>query len=1456
MDTLQLTEARRALIERYVRGEIPRTPSRTGPIHRRSPESPPPLSFGQEHLWFLYQLARDSPVYTVPCVVRIRGRVSVDVLRQSFNTLLQRHESLRATFPTVDGQPIQVIAPVLTVPMPTIDLRTLPAQARTAAAQRLAAEEARRPFDLATGPLVRVTLLRLTDEEQLLLLTLHHIVADDWSVGVLLRELSALYGAGSGLDAAPLPPQPIQYADFAAWQRQWLRGSTLEDQITYWKEQLAGAPAMLALPTDRPRPAVQSFRGEMQALVVSPALSQALKTLSHRTGVTLFMTLLAAFATLMYRYSGQDDVVIGSPVAGRTRTETENAIGLFINTLALRVDLSGDPPFRELLARVREVTLGAHAHQDIPFGHLVEVLQPERDPSRNPVFQALLTLEPPSPPLPPAWTIAETHTSTGTCKVDLSLELEDRPDGLLGRFEYSSDLFEPATISRLLDHWRTLLEGIVADPEQRLSDLPILTPRERHQLLVEWNTTRTDYPRDACVHTLFESQVERTPEAIAIVCEHEQLTYADLNRRANQLAHHLRRLGVGPEVAVGLCMDRSAEMVVGLLGILKAGGYYVPLDPAYPKSRLDFMLQDTQAPVLLTQTRALAALPPHGAHVLCLDGTSSGIAQGPAENLPSRTTATNLAYVMYTSGSSGKPKGVQVQHRNIVRLLFGADYARLDATRTILHMAPISFDASTFELWGALLHGARCVLLPARVPSAADIRDAVRTHHVTTMWLTASLFNMVIDEAPDALQGVEQVLTGGESLSVAHIRRALDLLPSTQLINGYGPTEGTTFTCCHPIPRRLDAAARSIPIGRPIGQTQVYILDHDMHPTPIGVPGQLYIGGDGLARGYLNRPDLTRDSFVANPFSDEPEARLYKSGDIARYRPDGTIEFVGRADTQVKIRGFRVELGEIETVLAQHPAVQEALVLHRDDGPGGRRLVAYIVPRAGQRAEVSRLRSFLREYVPEYMIPPIFVEMAALPRDPNGKLDRHALPPPGAAHLEPDELGVMPRTAREHVLAQIWAEILGQERVGVFANFFELGGDSIKSIQVIARAEQAGLQLRPEQMFEYQTVAELAAAAKVVPALGSSIQDGAAARHGGDAEAAIVTPVPPGVEACAAVAVLGQVDAGVRAPLLVVNPGGSRPPFLFVDVSPDAVGLYCLRIAQHLGPDQPVYILEMYAQQGAPPTLEAMVSDQLRLLHALPLGAPRLIGGYCAGGLVAYELARQLRAEGRPVDLLLIIDPPKASPGRIRPRLLHSLISRTSALTGQGPERQLEWFLLVRHLALALRRQYRRSVHRPVSPADRSPYRRGGRSKAGQKRRLVPPLHHGVRRLAQPSWRDRAFGALVRLRALMPGIDVLRRDSGAIYDWMTARYVLRPYDGKVTLLRADEELGSSAVDLTAGWGALAREVEVHRIPGTHVTMRTEHVNTLATFVEACLVQAQGAGTAPAPGSSATSSVQR
>jgi amino acid adenylation domain-containing protein/non-ribosomal peptide synthase protein (TIGR01720 family) len=1067
-------------------------PSSGLPPPRRLPrDGPLALSFAQERLWFIDRLAPGSATYNIPALAfRLRGALNGMVLRRALDELARRHEALRTAFPEVDGRPVQVIAPPGPFPLPLVDLSALPPAARGVEASALARAELARPFDLARGPLTRAFLARLAGDEHTFLLTQHHIVSDGWSVGILQQELAALYTAFAAGQPSPLPELPLQPADAAQWQRDHLQGDALARLLGWWKEHLGGSFSLLELPTDHPRPAMQSFRGGHIRFALGRKAGAALRELAVRERITPFMTLLAAFQALLCRVTGQTGFLVGFPVAGRAHQELEGLVGFFVNTLVVRTRAGDDPAFSDLLRRVRGDVLDAMHHQDLPFERLVEELQPERALSHTPLVQALFTFRQASAGelrLPGLTLVPEGTGGTETAKFDLLFTADEGSAGVSASFEYDRDLFEPPTIHRLALGFQRILEAALERPRTRLSGLPLLGGAERHQLLVEWNDTRRRDP-GALVHDLFAGQARAAPDAPALVFQGEVTTYGELAARAGCLARRLRSLGAGPESRVGVVMERSPELIVALLGVLQVGGAYVPLDPAQPRERRLALLRECGARVLLTQPALAEGCAGFEGPVLSLP-----VEPEPGEPLdrgatPVGVTPENLAYVIFTSGSTGKPKGVAVPHRAVVRLVRDAGYADFGPEQVFLQLSPVSFDASTFEIWGCLLHGGRLVIHPPGLPALAELGAIVRREGVTTLWLTAGLFHSMVEERIEGLAGLSQLLAGGDVLSPAHVRRALAALPGTRLIDGYGPTECTTFACCHSM-TAADPPAGPVPIGRPIGNTRAYVVEAGMRPVPIGVPGDLLLGGDGLARGYEADPALSAGRFVPDPFaalSGERGGRLYRTGDRARWRPDGRLEFLGRGDEQVKIRGFRIEPAEIETALSEHPDVAEAAVVVEGRDAHSRRLVAFVVPRPGGRRPPGReIRDWLKERLPLYLVPAAVATVDGLPLTPNGKVDRRALAArAGEAARTGTPRGLeAPRTDLERRLAGIWTGLLRVDSLGVHDNFFDLGGDSLLAIQMVSRAGRAGISLSLRQLFRHQTVAELAAAVEAAPAV-------------------------------------------------------------------------------------------------------------------------------------------------------------------------------------------------------------------------------------------------------------------------------------------------------------------------------------------------------------------------------------
>ncbi|MFL5656682.1 MAG: amino acid adenylation domain-containing protein, partial [Ktedonobacteraceae bacterium] len=1039
------------------------------PLHPYSRTTLPPLSFAQERLWFLEQLEPGRPTYHVPLILRLHSPLDPAALQASLRMLETRHEVLRLRIEEHEGQAVQGLLPVGSSPLLYVDLSGLEPQEREVERRRLARQEAQRPFDLVQGPLWRSRLLRLDAQEWVLLLTMHHIITDGWSAPILLQELGLCYTAYSQGAPAAFPQLPIQYADYALWQREWLQGERLEAELAYWREQLAGLEP-LQLPTDHPRPNVQSSHGAHQSLHLSASLQQQLQALSRQEGVTMFMTLLAGWLLVLQRYSGQSDLAVGTPIANRSQAELEELIGFFVNTLVLRCSVGGEASVRDLLAHVRDVTLGAYSHQEVPFEQVVEALQPQRELSRSPLFQVMFTWQAVVPHSIhwEALTLQVEEPELDVAKFDLTLAVEESEQGIEAALEYNTDLFEPATVKRMLAHWQQALEALVQQPDQAVANLPLLTEAEQELLLREWNATERAYPEERCVQALFEQQAERHADAIALVQEEAHLTYGELNRRATELAHCLRQLGVGPEVLVGVCLPRRPQLLIALLAVLKAGGAYVPLDPSYPAERLAFMLEDAQLAVLLSHSGLKEQLPASAVPILWLDEPPQATDDQSEAVTLAQVSVEQLAYVLYTSGSTGRPKGVAITHRSALSLLHWAlqTYQR-EQLAAVLASTSMCFDLSIFELFVPLSCGGSVVL----VEHALQLAEVPAAQQVTLLNTVPSVISELLrlQALPASLHTVN---LAGEPLSRSLVQQVYQVPTVEQVYNLYGPTEDTTYSTA----ALLSAQERDRPvIGRPISNTQAYVLDGQLQVVPIGVVGELYLGGAGLARGYLQRPEQTAERFVPDPFSGLQGARLYKTGDLVRYRPDGRLEFVGRSDYQVKVRGYRIELGEIEQVLLQHPVVREGVVVVREDGPDSKQLVAYVVPAQVQEAvDQATVQAFLRERLPDYMLPSHFLTLEALPLTANGKVDRRALPAPeqvGQQIRQQEYIG--PRTSIEQRLADIWSQVLRLPQVGIHDNFFALGGDSILSLSLIAQARQAGLQLTVKQLFQAPTIAQL-----------------------------------------------------------------------------------------------------------------------------------------------------------------------------------------------------------------------------------------------------------------------------------------------------------------------------------------------------------------------------------------------
>jgi amino acid adenylation domain-containing protein len=1024
------------------------------------------LSVTQEKFWLLQQLQPDLTAYNELNLLSLQGQLDITILKKSLNKIIKRHEILRTSFQSINEEVVQIIAPELKINLPVINLQGLSKPEQDAKVKQIILEYSNQPFNLAELPLFKIVIIQLQAEEYILFLNIHHIIFDGWSSGIFYQELAALYQAFSNGEPSPLPELPIQYADFALWQKKSLQDKS--HLLNYWKQQLKDAPPILNLPTDYPRPAQQSFRGARATLIIPQNLTDELKYLSQQEGVTLFIVLLAAFKTLLYRYTGQTDLLIGTPVANRTHSQIENLLGCFVNTLVLRTEVSGELSFKELVKRLRETALAAYAHQELPFEQLVKELQPERASSHTPLFQVMFVLQD-APMLAlqlPNLNLAPLMIDNGTAKFDLTLYVEDTKQGLKGFLEYNTDLFHADTINRMLGHLETLLEGIVANPQQSLGELPLLNAAQRYQLLEEWNNTEVEYSQDQCIHQLFEAQVEKTPDAVAVVFENQQLTYQELNTKANQLAHYLQKLGVKPEVLVGICVERSLEMIIALLAILKAGGAYVPLDPNFPIERLAFMVEDSQISLLLTQHNLYKNFPLTSAQIICLDRDWENTTTYPQNPFNSSVNSSNLSYTIYTSGSTGKPKGVQITHTSVVNFLIAMQHKlQLTNTDNLLSVTTLSFDIAVLEIFLPLTTGAKLILVSREVATdSTQLLQQLNNSTVTLMQATPATWRMLLDAGWEGNSQLT-ILCGGEALPQ---NLALQLCQRAASVwNLYGPTETTIWSTIH----QVDKSEAFVPIGRPIANTQIYILDKHLKPVPIGVIGELHIGGVGLARGYWNKPELTQEKFICSPF--ETGKYLYKTGDLARYLPNGDIEYLGRIDYQVKIRGFRIELGEIEAAIHQHPEIREVVVIVREDKQDDKRLVAYVVPQSTD-ISVFELRNFLKVKLPDYMIPSAFVMLEEIPLTPNGKIDRRALPAPDIIQHS-EENTSLTLTPVQEMLAGIWADILGIKQVGINDNFFELGGHSLLATQVISRIRKTfGVDIPLQHLFESPTIAELA----------------------------------------------------------------------------------------------------------------------------------------------------------------------------------------------------------------------------------------------------------------------------------------------------------------------------------------------------------------------------------------------
>ncbi len=1332
-----------------------------------------PASFAQQRLWFLSKLAPNNPFYNVSAAMRLTGNLNLLALQQTFNEIIRRHEVLRTTFEMEAGQLNQVIAESAEIKLKIVDLQHLPVIERETTARKQAIALSNLPFNLSTDLLLKVTIFNLDINDSILLLSLHHIIADGWSIGVLIKEISALYTAFC-TNASLLPDLTIQYADFAAWQKQELP-KIIESQLPYWKTQLADLPS-LNLPCDCDRPPIQSYKGATyNFLALLPSLNESLADFNQQKRVTLFMTILAALQTLLYRYTEQEDIAIGSPIANRNRAELEPLIGFFVNSLVLRVQLSSNLTFLDLLAKVKQITIDAYAHQDLPFEKLVQELQPERDLSKHPLFQVAVSLQ--NTPITalklPGLTLTPFEIENSTSKLDLELHFWQSSAGLAAQITYSTDLFDRSTILRMAGHLQTLLKGIINNPQQTLAELPILTATERQQLLIDWNNTQQNYP-DKCIQQIFEEQVNNNPHAIALVHNNEQITYQQLNEQSNQLAHHLLNLGVVPDVLVGICLEKSPLIIVAILGILKAGGAYLPIDPTYPKARSRFMLEDSQITILITQQ----SLSHDWEHKLVFINDKA-IALSNKYNPTSPVNAANLAYAIYTSGSTGQPKGVLIEHRGLTNIIHAQrQIFDLKPQQRILQFASISFDASIFEIVMALANGATLYLIPEKSRVGAALTTYLRQHSITHATLPPAVLKTLV---PEQLPALHTLILAGESYTGDMAIWA----KGRRLYNAYGLTETTIWSTIAEI-------GDSVSIGSAIANTQLYVLDFNYQPVPVGIPGELYIGGIGVARSYLNRPELSAKNFISNPFDNSN--KLYKTGDSVRYLPNGDLEFLGRIDQQVKIRGYRIELGEIESILSQHPAIQAAAVIAQETA-ANTQLIAYIVFNPNLNLSTVQLRDFLKAKLPAYSIPSAFNILSSLPLTPNGKVDQNALknnntsppiqiqnsplnPPTlgdlqsvspqnwgghgapfgdggsrGAKDTNTNQSSVAPRNATESTLTTFWAQTLKLEKVGIQDSFFELGGDSLLAIQLLDQINQHFHQNLPlSALFSAPTVAQFA----------------------------------PNIE-----------KNYIWSPLVPLQPQGAKTPFFCIHPVFGVVLPY-YELTSYLGKNQPFYALQPYGLDGSQPPLNSIAGMATYYIKALrqvqPKGAYQL-GGWSFGGLVAFEMAQQLHQAGEKVSLLAILDTLAPIPNN-QPSLWDSLKFLFATVPQSIYPYLLDYWELICDSA------------------------------------TIP---HTLEQIIAPHWWDNLlknatlthlFPQETRLRML----DELTIERIMRIFWAnsqaTVNYSPQKYPGAIALFKSNEPL--TTTDRTLGWSQLTNSVVLHPIPGNHLTMlKTPNVQVLA-----------------------------
>ncbi|MEM1368005.1 MAG: amino acid adenylation domain-containing protein [Cyanobacteria bacterium P01_H01_bin.15] len=1353
-----------------------------------------PISFPQEQVCFMQALSPNILAYQTQVHIRFRGALDVAVLQASCQEIINRHEIFRTTFHLIEGQYGQRIHDNGIVSFEFVSLLDLPQEEREAAMQTSSWQNVHHPFDITQLPLIRWVLYKLGDHEHVLLQWEHHLVHDGWSLNfVLLKELFILYRAFSEGQPSPLPLMPLQFADFGSWQRQWMNSAIAQKQLEYWVQQLADAPNLLPLPTDYPRPAVQAFRGAINRYQLPDSLCKQLSQFTQQKQFTLFVVMVSAYYLLMHRYAQVDDICLGSGFANRQQEDLENLIGMVVNTVILRSNLSKNPTVTAFLEQVRDVVVEASSNQSLPLDKIVEALNPERNLSYSPLAQVVFSFHDSAFP---DLSIDNTQVkliapiANGSAKYDINIIVipESQRDlcGIEMVWEYNTDLFEPSTIDRMHRHYETLLAGVITSLDAPINTLPIVTLSERQQLLVDWNQTKTDYPKDDSIHKLFEAQVNKTPNAIAVVDGEQLLTYHELNDRANQLAHYLLLLGLETESRIGICLERSLDLIIGFLAILKAGGAYVPLDLSYPEQRLAHMVQDADIHCLLCRRVGHSRLGFYSGQRIYFEDIPDDIER--LSQLP-HITGSHLAYVNFTSGSTGMPKGVAVNHRGVVRLVINPNYVSIEEHDVFLQLAPVSFDAATFEIWGALLNGAKLILYPEPLPDLEQLGCILQREAVTILWLTAGLFDVVVEKNLGALASVKQLLAGGDVLSPLRVRQLLDTYPNCTLINGYGPTENTTFTCCYQIPHSFDPS-RSLPIGRPIANTQVYVLDHDLEPVPVGVHGELFIGGDGLARGYLNRPELTAQSWLTSPFN--PTERLYRTGDIVRYLADGNLEFIGRRDRQVKIRGFRIELGEIEAQLNSIPGCEAAIAVVQENSLGNKRLIAYGIPSKETALDIAAVKEYLVSKLPDYMIPSAVVSLEAFPLTPSGKIDRKALPIP---EFLPEERAVAPRDQLEEELVTIWQQVLGIESIGIRDDFFELGGHSLLAIKLFSEIEKKWHRALPlATLFQARTISELAT-------------------------------------------VIRERQYQEHPCLIPIETQGSRPPLFFL---PPAGGhmLVYERLARNLGKEQPMYGLEYQLPETGDPqndSLQKTVAEFINAIRQVQPQGPYHLLGLSFGGLLAWAVAEELERQGETIGIVVLLDcaAPEAT-------VRQTGLARFLSVSG--------WVIYerVRHLWRFSRDRFKRMISREKSERQRPSISVERQTttdvdKQRQLNRQVDDIVRSLKQVAQESWSKRLdyWGARLLtftetfyyVKPVYGGQHYLD-DIGDVLDKKTLEMLQvkfslfktfrpSPLRCPVLLFRAKERIPSLLTETMMGWDKFVwQDLKVITVSGGHHTIVT------------------------------------